>query len=378
MVRNAWTKACGALVSLATVLALTGCTIPIINVEVPFDLPFELPFEMPDLSGIKLPSFDLSKLPVPEFILPIGVTTSVDEARASVLGDKASSLDGSALVQPGYLTVGVKTITSSAPMCVEGDAGSLYGIDVDLAAALASELGLKVRYVSVVDESTLGVDCDIVMNCQSDDPNTVAIAGTYVESATSFFYRGENTVVVTTDLGGKSVGVQAGSLSETVLNRTGLKMSQQPFANLNEAFDALDHGEVDFVLCEAYPGAYLASLHQGIGFAGALEVPETSGVAVQASNTVLMDALTQAFATISGNGVLDMVRARWVGAMPVLTTDSQIQNVPAAAGKSKTEPKAEDTDGESTEEGSEEEGDTDGEGETEDGSDAGSNAITQV
>ena len=67
----------GAVVALATTVALSGCTIPFVNIEVPF--------ELPDLSGISLPEIDLSDIDLPKLTLPIGVTTSVDDARLDTL-----------------------------------------------------------------------------------------------------------------------------------------------------------------------------------------------------------------------------------------------------------------------------------------------------
>lgn len=313
--------------ALVVAISLSGCTIPIVNVEIPID--------MPDLSALKLPELhfsgiDFSNFGIKPITLPIGVRTSVDEAREQVLKGNASTLDDSALVKPGYLSVGVKTILSSAPMCMEGDSGSLYGMDIDLAAALASEMGLKVRYVPVVDSSTMGSSCDIIMNGRSNNYEQIAIVGSYVESATSFFYRGDPTVAAATDLGGKTVGLQSGSVSEMVLGDTKLKMSQKTYGNLNEAFNALEIGEIDYVLCEAYPGGYLASLRNGISFAGTLEAPEPSGVAVLASNDALVSGVQAAFDTVSMSGVLQGIRSRWVGTLPSLTTDSQIKDVPKA------------------------------------------------
>ena len=343
-----WQRVKAVVAAALMAVSLTGCTIPIINVEIPFDLP-----------KINLPSIDASKLDIKPITLPIGVRTSVADARAAQLRSKASTLDSSAVIAPGYLTVGVKTAASSAPLCVEGEGGRVYGLDVDLAAALASEMGLKVRYVPVVDQQSLGTDCDIIMDDKTEDASKVLIAGNYVESATSFFYRGAVTVLDVTDLNGKSVGLQSGSVSETVLNRTGLKMSQKSYVNLNEAFDALSAGEVDFVLCEAFPGAYLASLREGVAFAGALETPETSGIAVLASNAALSSAVQAAYDNISYNGIFELVRGRWVGSLPVLSADEVIPDIPKGDSKaSKTSP--ESSDGAS------------------DGSEAGSNAITSV
>lgn len=301
--------------ALTVVVALSGCTIPFVNVEVP----------LPDLPNINLP--DISSLPIPKFKLPIGVNTSVDEARQAARTGRPYQLSDTALVAPGFLTVGLKTATSQAPTCFIGTDGNLYGLDVDLGAAIASEMGLLVRYVSVTDSSALGTQCDIIMNGQTDNPDSIAIAGTYIESATSFFYKGEPTVATATELGGKSVGVQSGSQSESILNSSGLKMSQHGYANVNDAFAGLAAGEVDYVLCDSYAGAYLANQHPGMAFAGALEAPTTSGIAVSAPNAELVDAVRSSFETISANGIFEGVRARWVGTMPTLTTSSQIQGL---------------------------------------------------
>lgn len=348
MGRNCRRSACAMATALMMSMALSGCTIPFVNIDVPFGIP-----------DINLPTVDLSELDLPKITLPIGVTTSVEDARHAALGG-VSNIEQEMLVTPGYLTVGLKTATSVAPLCAAGEGGLVQGLDVDLSAALASELGLKVRYVPVVDESTLGTECDIVMNGESDAPDRVAIAGTYAESATSFFHMGDNQVAAITELGGKSVGLQGGSVSETVLNRTGLKMSQKAYPNLSEAFNALAAGEVDYVLCETYPGAYLATLHEGISFAGSLEAPQTMGIAVAASNAALVSEIQSAYDAILSNGTLDVARSRWVGALPTLTTESQIKDVPAG-----------DSNASSTSPG------MGGDG-ANDGSDAGSIAITNV
>ena len=343
-------RAKAAVGALALSLVLSGCTIPFVNIEIPFDLP-----------NIPIPSnFDPAEMGIKPITLPIGVTTSVEEARQSVLSGKAATLSEGSLVMPGYLTVGVKTTMSSAPMCVLGEGGALYGLDADLGAALASEMGFKVRYVPVTDGSALGQQCDIIMDGRSNNPDTITIAGSYLESATAFFHRGDPVVVPATELGGKTVGLQAGSVSENVLNGTGLKMNQKPYANLNDAFNGLQMGEVDYVLCEAYPGAYLATLHDGVSFAGTLEYPETAGVAVLTANPELTTQVKAAFDAIAANGILEGVRSRWVGNMPVLTTDSVIQNIPEGNGQTSQTSPSQDSEIVS------------------DGSGAGSNAVTVV
>jgi polar amino acid transport system substrate-binding protein len=56
-------------------------------------------------------------------------------------------------------------------------------------------------------------------------------------------------------------------------------------------------------------------------------VAATKGVGVLATNTDLATAVQQAMDTITTNGVIDILRARWVGDMPVLGADTQVQGV---------------------------------------------------
>jgi hypothetical protein len=88
------------------------------------------------------------------------------------------------------------------------------------------------------------------------------------------------------------------------------------------------------------------------------------------SNTELVAAVQAAFDGVSANGIYGVVRTRWVGNMPVLTSDSVIQNIPEGE---KSNKKSDNASGQSEETaaatGSDDEGD---------GSDAGSNAITSL
>jgi polar amino acid transport system substrate-binding protein len=272
---------------------------------------------------------------MPTFTLLVGVQTSVEEARQAKLTGTASVSDDH-LVMPGYLSVGVKTAVSSAPLCVLGTDGSLVGLDVDIAALLASEMGLRVRYVPVGDASVVGRVCDIVMDEHPGDTDGVSVVGMYTESASSLFQHGETSVLSVVDLGGKRIAVQEDSASEELLESTTLKISKRTFAGadaLREAFDALAAGSVDFVLCEAYPGGYLANLHTGISFAGSFEAPQVAGIGVARDNDELAQAIQQAFDAVSSDGRLQIPRDHWVGTLPTLTNDTTIANLPKAEKK---------------------------------------------
>lgn len=262
-------------------------------------------------------------------------TPSVEEGFSAATGSAASSLVAPTIREDGVLTVGINTHskgTFNAPMCYDDGEGHLAGMDIDLAAALADELGLKVKFVEVSDSDAGSAEAaDIVMNCTADDLSQATMVGSYSESASAFFTKGAPGVVSVGDLNGKKVGVQRDSVSEQALNGTTLAMSRESFDNVSDAFEALEEGTVDYVLCDAYAGAYVSSHgYKDINFAGTLGEPVAHGFAILASNTSLQQAVLQALETVQSNGVYDVIRTRWVGQMPTLTADQQIANIPLA------------------------------------------------
>ena len=257
-------------------------------------------------------------------------TKTYDEARAAQTSALKPKVDGSSLKNQGYLTVGLRTARSTIPFYLAADSGEISGIDVDVASILASELGLKVRFVSVASTSKgLESDCDIVMDTASNsDVSGARIVGTYAEQSTAFFHKGASGAVSAADLNGKTVGLQGGSVSQKALGDSGLTMTQKTFDSLNDCFDALAAGSVDYVLCDAYAGAYLARMYNGLAFAGTIDVPQTAGVAVASTNSTLLKALGEAMGAAQMGGCLDIVRSHWIGDLPVLTAAEQVKDVP--------------------------------------------------
>ncbi|MEE1208566.1 MAG: transporter substrate-binding domain-containing protein, partial [Parafannyhessea umbonata] len=215
---------------------------------------------------------------------------------------------------------------------VGSSSGKAYGMDVDLASALADELGLKVRFVSVDDANPgLGTTCDVLMGAVDGQVGGATVVGDYAEQASAFFHRGDTGVAKVDDLSSKSVGVQTGSVSQTALSKTGLVMSVKTYDNLNAAFDALESGGVDYVLCDAYSGAYLSARYDEVFLAGTLDAPKAQGIAVSSQNAELADAVKAAYDAVEKNGLMGLVRRRWVAGMDALSASSQVQDVPAGS-----------------------------------------------
>lgn len=259
-----------------------------------------------------------------------GPEASVGEALAAktaALSPKVTST-----ISKGVLTVGIDTQDSMVPLYVGSSSGKAYGMDVDLASALADELGLKVRFVSVDDANPgLGITCDVLMGAVDGQVGATTVVGDYAEQASAFFHKGDTGVAKVDDLSSKSVGVQTGSVSQTALSKTGLMMSVKTYDNLNAAFDALESGDVDYVLCDAYSGAYLSARYEEVCLAGTLDAPKAQGIAVSSQNAELADAVKAAYDAVEKNGLMGLVRRRWVAGMDPLSASSQVQDVPAGS-----------------------------------------------
>ena len=251
-------------------------------------------------------------------------TPSVEEAREARRSELAPVVAGSALKREGTLTVGIPA-TETVPLSITTADGVQSGIDIDLAHALADELGLSsVSFVPVDGvDAALAETCDIVMGLEPGDAGSATVMGGYVQSATGLFTRGDVTAPVdASSLSGASVGLQEGSVSAQLVGDFELDIVRTPFANLNDAFEALEQGSVQYVVCDAYAGAYLAAAYPDVSFAGTFDEPTLVGIAV--SSPELQSAVQSALETVETDGVGDIARARWVGDLPTLTAESVI------------------------------------------------------
>lgn len=272
-------------------------------------------------------------------------TTSVADSLATYSSNLSAQVQSPTIIQDGTLTVGVIQ-TSSAPLSVVDD-GELKGIDADMAALLADQLGLKVKFVSIDNVSdSLGKTCDVVMGISSTNDDDVTVVGSYAERASAFFHKGDAGTVSMSDLNGKKVAVQSGSRAAAQLSASNLSVDEDDYPGIDAAFDALDQGEVDYVLCSAYTGAYLAQNYDGINICGTIDAPLPIGVAVASTNTNLQKNVEQALSTISSSGLEDIVRSRWVGSLADLTDQTQVEGVTtSASASSKGSDEDEDEDG---------------------------------
>ena len=263
------------------------------------------------------------------------------------------------IAEDGVLRVGVDS--SSAPLAgTSSSTGDIVGIDVDIAAALADELGLKVEIVDVGSDAETALSegsVDIVLGIESSSTSeTYWLSDTYVATAVALFALTSSDATLPSNDESTVIGAQTSSKSAWAAANEYDQATITTTDDLATAFDALYSGDVGYVAADALIGTYSAySSAVDVQIIGLLE--DTSGycIAVLDTNDDLKQAIANALATISDNGTISVIEKKWMG--------SEVDLSALAA----ADDEVDEADDESSD-------DSDGEEDTE--SEAGANAVS--
>lgn len=230
-------------------------------------------------------------------------------------------IDDSLLVQPGTLTVALDT--SNRPQVLTKKDGTIEGYYVDVATDLADNLGLEVSFVNAPSASA-ALDsgaADIFLGATSaDESSDIMVSGELCQNATAVFGLSEDGASLTvnaSDLASARVGVQDGSASQEALANVNVVASNTYSNSVNECFDALEAGEIDYVVCDATSGGNLARTYENCVFAGVISASTSYGIAFRSSDTELAEAVNSVVETIGADGTLDAMHQLWYGSVPM-------------------------------------------------------------
>lgn len=196
------------------------------------------------------------------------------------------------------------------------------GFDIDLMNEIGKELGMEVKYTDHAFDTIIPAvqagkfDCAIsAFTIRPDRQQSVDFSDWYYESAgQAIVTKPGSTIKNSTDLVGKMVGAQAGTVGFDAVKAIPNMSAEnvKSYATMNEAFMALKKGEVeavvgDYPVCEPYyrdtPGDY--------ALAGPLSETEYFGIVINKENKQLTAAINQALAKIKADGRYQTIYDRW-------------------------------------------------------------------
>lgn len=231
---------------------------------------------------------------------------------------KQQSVSDALLVKSKTLTVGVNS--NNAPYSAQAS-GSIVGIDVDIAAALADEFGLSLELVDVgsdIDSAFSGKTADIVMGASSAG-GSYAVTSSYRLSAAAVFAPDASAALPTKKK--SKIAAQASSLSAWKVSDRYGKKSLVETQDLAEAFQDLQNGTTQYVACDSTIGAYVSHTSDIDAYPVCLlEKPTSYGIAVPTEKAELKKLIDTALSNLNQGGIIKVINSRWVGETTDIST----------------------------------------------------------
>ncbi len=221
----------------------------------------------------------------------------------------------------GVLRVGVDP---TFPPFALAEGADVRGIDVDLARALADEMGLEAQftyfgYDGLYDALTTGqVDALIsALVVVPDRTADVAYTGSYYDAGQFLIAPAGSDLTGMADLDGRALAVELGALGHVEAlewQRRLPGLSVITYGSVDEALAAVAAGEAAAALVDSVSGRLYLRDHPTPPLA-LLAEPVTSepyAIAVRIGDRTLHRELSAALAALEANGELERIVARWL------------------------------------------------------------------
>lgn len=201
----------------------------------------------------------------------------------------------------------------------EGEA--FVGIDVEIAEAIAKELGTTLEVVDMEFDS-------IIPAVQKGEVN-FGMAGMTVTDErklevdfTSSYATGVQVVIVTEDseiatlddLEGKKIGTQLGTTGDMYSKDDYGEENVTSYGKGADAVIALKGGDVDAVIIDNEPAKAFVAENEGLKILETEYAVEDYAIAVAKENTELLDKINAALEKLTADGTIDAIIAKYIKA----------------------------------------------------------------
>ena len=224
---------------------------------------------------------------------------------------KSATVSSPAIGKDGVLRVGVNT--SNPPMA--GSASKIVGIDVDIAAAIADEWGLKLE-ITDVGSSPLSAlknkQVDLVLGVATSNTETeLWKSAEYLQTGVALFSKDAKAAAPTKE---SKIVAQGASMSAWKASSLFGSDALVNASDLKGAFEKLAGGTVQYVASDAVIGQYAAyTTNVEAHVVALMEKPTGYCAATLATNKDLSDKLTSVLQTLTKNGTIGVIEKKWLG-----------------------------------------------------------------
>lgn len=221
----------------------------------------------------------------------------------------------------GVLRVG---LDPTYPPFEVDDGGNLVGLDVDLAKAIAADLGVDVQFVyfgydGLYDALATG-QVDVLISALVIIPERTrdfSYSEPYFDAGEILIVPADNETISTmADLEGRTLAVELGSLGHVEATEWAKRVENLEiltFSTADEAMTAVQQSTADAALTDAINGRLYLRNHDGLKRLPESVTVEPFALVVRSEDEQLLTVLNQSLATLQQSGQLDQIEAHWLG-----------------------------------------------------------------
>ena len=201
------------------------------------------------------------------------------------------------------------------------DQNAIVGIDVEIAGAIAEQLGLEleiedIAFDSIIPEIVSG-KADIGaagLTVTEDRKQNVDFSDTYAHATQVIIVKEDSEIKGVADLEGKIMGVQQGTTGDIYVSGDYGDEAVERYAKGMEAVQALAQGKVDAVVIDGEPAKQYIKEVEGLKIIDESYTDEDYAIAIKKGNTAMVEAVNKALAELKSEGKLDEIVAKYIQA----------------------------------------------------------------
>lgn len=196
----------------------------------------------------------------------------------------------------------------------------VVGIDADIMAAVAEELGMKLEIEDMAFDSIITAvssgKADVGaagMTVTEDRLENVDFTDTYATATQVIIVKEDSAISGPDDLTGKKIGVQLGTTGDIYaedIEDAAIERYNKGF----EAVQALKQDKVDAVIIDGEPAKEFVKEAEGLKILDEAFTEEEYAIAVKKGNDELKDKINEALKALKDSGKLDEIVAKYISA----------------------------------------------------------------
>ena len=256
-------------------------------------------------------------------------TTAAQTTEAAETGDTTAApedaeTEAEAEGEETAATGGVLTMGTNAefPPYEYYEGGDIVGIDVEIMAAVAKEMGMELQvedmaFDSIIPAISSGkVDVGAAgMTVTEERQASVDFTNTYAKASQMIIVKEGSEIAGPADLEGKVIGVQLGTTGD--LYCTDLEETGSTIERYNKGFEAVQallQDKIDAVVIDGEPAKVFVEQSEGLKILEEAFTEEEYAMAVKKGNTELVDNINAALEKLEADGTLDEIVGKYITA----------------------------------------------------------------